>query len=461
MNRRKFLKYLGATAAVAGTSAVGLDYILSSPQSPVNQITTGLNATTASSKTNHWPVVNFKRQPFYLNSTDQQTIQFTSDCYDADNDPLTYAWYVDGSHMSEQKDYSTRLTTGDHLVRLEVSDSLTTNTASQWVTVEPDQIYPARPLHLMYKGITYFAGPVPPDWAGIPNPDHDEMDEQLDTIRNELGCNAIIISGGEDYEDKLIECGRIAIEKGFERIHIQPRYMGATPSETVEKIAGFAPKVKMLRELSESVVYCIGHEFTNETSDILPGETWIERFNYPTNNPDWTKKAAAKLPKMFGDIVGICKERYGYEISYAAIAVVEADLVPWQDPVFESVGVDAMIQEKYGWTEDWILGLLSGLKRYRKPVDCMEAGCETFTGSAEAAGTSPLLPAQDRQYDEDEQADWIGRECNTLDRARIDGYFYTQYNDPPGWDTGYGLYNPDTRKRKRGFYLYKSYQRVT
>ena len=43
---------------------------------------------------------------------------------------------------------------------------------------------------------------------------------------------AIIISGGEDYEDKLIECGQLAIEKGFERIHIQPRYMSATPSES-------------------------------------------------------------------------------------------------------------------------------------------------------------------------------------------------------------------------------------
>jgi hypothetical protein len=44
-----------------------------------------------------------------------------------------------------------------------------------------------------------------------------------------------------------------------------------------------------------------------------------------------------------------------------------------------------------------------------------------------------------------------------LNRARIDGYFYTQYNYD--FDKGYGLYHPTRRSRKRGFYMYKSYQR--
>lgn len=50
-------------------------------------------------------------------------------------------------------------------------------------------------------------------------------------------------------------------------------------------------------------------------------------------------------------------------------------------------------------------------------------------------------------------------ECNALNRARIDGYFYTQYNDPYTFDKGYGLYNGF--KRKKGFYMYKSYQRTS
>ena len=90
---------------------------------------------------------------------------------------------------------------GQHLIELEVSDPQTKTATTQAVTVEPDQIYPVKPLRLKYKGISYFAGPVPPDWPGIPRPDKEEMDEQLDTIRHDLGCNAIIITAGEAYED--------------------------------------------------------------------------------------------------------------------------------------------------------------------------------------------------------------------------------------------------------------------
>jgi hypothetical protein len=60
-------------------------------------------------------------------------------------------------------------------------------------------------------------------------------------------------------------------------------------------------------------------------------------------------------------------------------------------------------------------------------------------------------------YDENDQADYVRRYCDMLNRARISGCFYTQYNED--YDKGYGLYNPVTRKRKKGFYMYKSYQR--
>ena len=327
------------------------------------------------------------------------------------------------------------------------------------ITVEPDQIYPVKALRLKYKGISYFAGPVPPDWAGIPNPNEEEMDEQLGTIRNDLGCNAIIITGGEDYEDKLIECGRLAIEKGFERIHIQPRYMGVSPSETVERIGKFAARVRELRQMSEAVIYSLGHEFGLETA-IVRGDSWSERVkNFLRQDPRDLENIRVTLRRMFKDILAFCRQNYGYKVSYAAISYTETEIVPWEDPAFESVGVDAILEEGLGCTETWVFDLLSSLKKYRKPIQSMEAGCMTFTGAGRIAGTAPLHTQETLLYDEDEQATWMKRYCDLLNRARIDGYFYTQYNDPRGWDKGYGLYNPDTRKRKKGFYLYKSYQR--
>jgi hypothetical protein len=40
------------------------------------------------------------------------------------------------------------------------------------------------------------------------------------------------------------------------------------------------------------------------------------------------------LPKMFRYLVALCKENYGYEISYGA-CVAEVDLVPWSDRSFD------------------------------------------------------------------------------------------------------------------------------
>jgi hypothetical protein len=160
LNRRKFLKYAGATGAVLGASALGLDYILSPRAGPANQRTVTLNPMRSTSNQNHPPVANFKYKPYYLDPTDKQVIQFTSNCYDADNDPLTYSWYVDGSRTGEQKDYTTQLPAGEHYIELKVSDGIAENSVGQRLTVEPDQIYPVKQLHLRCKGVNYWSGPL-------------------------------------------------------------------------------------------------------------------------------------------------------------------------------------------------------------------------------------------------------------------------------------------------------------
>jgi hypothetical protein len=454
VDRRRILEYLGAGAIAAGVMAAAY-YLRNTPVGREPEVTVPA-VTEAPTTVDYPPYADFKWKPYYLNPTDQQTIQFTNTSYDLGGDPLTNTWLIDNKEVSHERDYSTKLPVGEHVVDLQVSDRKQTRVNSTTITVEPDEIYTAIPLHLKHKGISYFAGPVPPDWAGAPNPDRDEMDEQLDTIRNELGCNAVIISAGGDYEDRLIECGHVAIEKGFQRIHIQPRYMGASPDETVERIGKFAPKVRELRQVSGAVVYSLGHEFGLETA-IIRGDSWLERLeNFMKQNQNDMERIRTTLRKMFKDILAICRKNYGYTLSYAAIAYPEADVVPWEDSAFESVGVDAILEEGLGNAETWVLNLFSHLKKYDKPIQSMEAGCMTFTGAGRVAGTAPLHTQESLQYDEDEQANWIKRYCDLLNRARIDGYFYTQYND--NWDKGYGLYNG--KKRKKGFYMYKSYQRV-
>jgi len=282
------------------------------------------------------------------------------------------------------------------------------------------------------------------------------MDEQLDTIRNDLGCNAVIVDAGGDFEDELIECAKLAIEKDFDRVYVQPRYINYTIDDTIERVGKLARRVREFRQTSEAIVYHLGHEFTLETQGIVPGSNWWERLAYCNTN-EWASKVREKLPKMFSDLIAVCEANYGYEISYAAIAWAEVDTVPWSHRSFESIGVDAYVQPEVGWTEDWIRNLLTSLKTYRKPVISTEAGCMSFSGADTRAGSNLLNTWAERAYDEDVQAQYIHRYCELLNRTRIDGYFYTQFNDSPYFDKGYGLYNG--KKRKKGFYMYKSYQR--
>lgn len=409
-----------------------------------------MNPIRSTSNQNHPPIANFKYKPYYLDPTDQQTIQFTNTSYDPDGDQLSSTWLVDREVVSHEHDYSTKLPQGEHRIDLRVSDDTTEteNIVITRVNVEPDQIFPTKQLHTKRKGVRYSAGAFAPEWPS-PTPSAEEMDEQLDTIHDELGCNAIWIIAGRGFEDNLIRCAKLAITKGFERVYVQPMYMAASPEETVQKIGEFAGRVRALRQTSETVVYAVGHEFSLETN-ILDGRDWYERVQ--NLSEDWNK-VTSTLPKMFASIVKVCKKEYGYEIAYAA-AIFEVDLIPWENPIFESVCTDAYVCVGCGWTEDWVFRHLSDLKRYRKPVNSSEWGCMTYHDAGYLAASA--LASQEA-YDEDEQANYVGRYCDLLNRAGIGGSYYTIYNDT--YDKGYGLYNGN--RRKKGFYAYKSYQRVT
>jgi hypothetical protein len=365
--------------------------------------------------------------------------------YDLGGDPLQNTWLVDSNVVSHERDHSTKLPVGQHLVDLQVSDGKQTRVHSATVTVEPEQIYPTKQLHIAYKGIRYYPR------------DTQRMNEELDTIQQELGCNAVILSG--ENEDYLIEGAQQAIKKGFDRIYVEPSYWnygyGIRIDDTVERLSRLAPRVRELRETSESVGFMVGHEYGLVVQGIIPGKDWTSRLQYQVDHNDWLQMVRANLPGMFKRVLKVCKENYGYGISYAA-AIWEDDMVPWSDPLFESVSTDAYVFDKAGWTTSRISGHLTALKRFGKPVNSAEWGCMTFKDAGAISGISPLYENQ-YPYDEEEQANYIDNYCKMLNRTRIDGCFYTGYNqnaeDPKDFSVYYGT------KRKKGFYMYKSYQR--
>jgi hypothetical protein len=452
LDRRRFLKYAGAGAVTVGASAAAY-YVYEQPRaySPSTSVST-LPSTT---RTNRPPVVSaIKVRPAYINPTPEYMIELSYDGHDPDGDRLTTTWFIDGREVGRDAEYKTRLAEGEYYVQLQVSDKFNVEKRYRQVAVDPDQIYPEKSLYLRYKGVRYIVGPITPEWV-VPSPSADQMNEQLDTIRNDLGCNAITIVGGTPSEDKMIECAKIAIEKRYERVYVQPSYVNATVDETISGVGEFAVRVKSLREISDAIVYMVGHEFQLETA-IIRGENFWKRWENANKGVD-LNKVAAVYPRMFKSIIDVCKRNYGYPISYAGTPwELDEDLIPWSSPAFESIGIDAYIHDFLGWNEDWMIALLNRLKRFRKPIHCADFGMMSYAGADKYGGWNPLYATQ-YPYDEEPQVRYTKRTLDMLNRARIDGCFWVQYNDD-SFDRGHGLYHPQTLKRKKGFYFYKSYK---
>jgi len=458
LNRRKFLKYAGATVAVVGASALGLDYFLK-PQTPNVSLTT----TATSSRFDYPPVIDsVDVWPKYINPTDAYGIRFTETSHDPDGDPLTATWLIDGVEVSHANPYVTTLPVGVHTASVQVSDDKNTVTGFiNPITVEPDQLsdptYQPKPFRMEFKGMDYAAGRAAPELNATPTtiPSQDELDEQLDTIHNELGCNAISVWAGDGYEDNLIEACKLAMQKGFDRIYVLPKYMHFTVDEIAEKLENLAPRITSLRETSDKIVWAIGNEFTYCVKDLIPGDTlksqqaWVGQ-----HHDDYILAQQNNIPQIFERILPVIKGTYDYPVAYNA-EPNEIDLVPWSDTIFESVGWNAYLAPQFGIDEKFLINKFSQLGRFGKPIIVSEFGSETYTGA--------LIEVFDNQpYDEDEQARNIKRYCDMLNSANtgmslVTGAFPYIYNEE--WPEGWGFYNG--MQRKKGFYMYKSYQRAS
>lgn len=459
-SKRNFLKYAVPAALVLALGGAAAWYHFcykpgqNSPPgttTPTTRRTTGVNYPPQISK--------IMIKPQTILPTTEYLIQLSNDAYDPDGDPLTYKWSIDHKEVGREPSFSIKLPEGYHWVDCLVSDGREERGMGASVTVELDQIYTEkRPLYMKEKGTSYYVGNIMPEGPNV-FPSEEEMYEQLDTIHNDLGCNAIIITGGDKWEDKIIRGSEMAIKKGFDRVYVQPRYVNYTPDETVKKIGEFAPKVRSLREkYGEVVAFCVGHEFLFETV-IIRGGGFFERWKNGMTGAD-VDKIKQTLPEMFKEIIAVCKKNYGYPITYAATPYeAYENLVPWSDPTFEAIGVDTYITEVQGIMNDenWWFNLFSRLKKVKKPIISFDWGMMSYENADKWGGLSPLY-AGNYPYDEEPQVRYIVRTLNMLNQARITGCHWVDYNDV--YAAGHGLYNPITLERKKGFYMLKSHEIV-
>jgi hypothetical protein len=171
-----------------------------------------------------------------------------------------------------------RLPAAEHEVGLRVSDGIKedykaetvaidgqSTSAIKSITADPSDLpeYPKKELKIPIKGVNYLIGSHFKGNWGKPV-EEPEMEEWLDVIRQELGCNAIKLVG--DYDDVMVSCAQKAIDKGFKEIILSPRYekksadTDFTIDEFVQKVTAFSTRAEELREQSNSIILCTGEE---------------------------------------------------------------------------------------------------------------------------------------------------------------------------------------------------------
>lgn len=397
----------------------------------------------------------------YIAPTDRDLITFQNNSSDSDGDPLTYEWRINGQLVGSSRDHSTKLGPGKHKVELTVSDGRSNQAVTQYVDVDRDQVYPVKEIGIPYKGINYFIGARFGRPTADNPPDAQEMNESLDVIWSDLGCNAIKIVG--DYEDVLLTCAEMAIKKGFERIVLSPRYEHIAPNididinEHVARVVAFSKKAEALRMKSSGIVLCIGEELEVAVRGITNGTTYNERREeLPDDRAFLDSVVEPKLCSYLMRMIQGVREHFHGPLTYSSMG-----WPPFQK--WSELGLDIVGPMMYYRSEEggqyYALERLLQYKKHGKAVYITEFGCESWQGASKW-GSSASKYYTGQTYSQEEQANSILETMEIYDVATVDGAFLYQFFERQKADHySWGIIKYNTEgaaTRKLGFYSYKS-----
>ncbi|MEM4246144.1 MAG: hypothetical protein QW390_02490 [Candidatus Bathyarchaeia archaeon] len=424
---------------------------------------------TTSSIANRPPIADFDYLPHYINPIKEQEIQFQDNSIDPEKDTLTYSWYIDDSWRSDEKDFLARLPEGKHEVKLVVSDGRSEDSTSKSVTVDAEDHYPPKKLTIPLKGVNYLIGRRFIDEWGAP-PSDLEMDESLEVIRHELGCNAIKLVG--DYEDTMLKCAKKCLENNFEEIILSPRYSkrswneDTTIDEHVESIIAFSRKAEELRLNYGSITLCIGEELEFGVRGISPAATYGDRIidlyrRWEDKWEKWEKKMRPYIEERLNfylrKMLEGVRKHFGGKVTYSASDGTKL-LVKWDELGFDIVGPMYYYQKKWE-TQTSALKNIRLLKTFGKPLYITEFGCFTFKGASFWGGDG-WYRYKDQEYSQEEQAQSIREYVDLFQKGKVDGIFlyaFLERTTPDAKSTGILRDGHGRYARKLGFYMYKSF----
>jgi hypothetical protein len=411
----------------------------------------------------------------HIAPTDRDLILFLNNSTDPDTpiEAPDSKWYIqyngtgNWQYLNASKDYSARLPAGQHTIKLVISDGQNQDFMIESIAVDKSDVYPTEQFTIDLKGMNYHIGRRYLGEYGR-YPDADEINESLEVIRNELGCNAIKLFG--DNPDVMVFAAQKAIEKGFQTIILSlrfkyaespPPYREATIDEHVKAVIEFSKRAEELRKTFGGIVLCIGEELQYTVTGLVDAPSYDERINLYWKLTEEKRAAVnARLNEYLAIMVKGVRENFLGPVTYSPNEGTRF-AVKWRE-----LGLDIVSPMSYYGTEQWtetkaVKDLLE-FKKYGTPIYVTEFGAQCCVGAMADAGGDLCSRQTSPTYSQDEQAQYIDRVLRIFAKARVDGIFYWDFIYKVEDDAeSYGLMNwnrGDTlATRKLGFYKYKSY----
>jgi hypothetical protein len=293
---------------------------------------------------------------------------------------------------------------------------------------------------LRQRGINYDVGIFPYGQNGRSSRtsfDLGVVKREIRTIREDLHCNAIRISG-QDI-DRLVAASQLALDDGLQ-VWFSPEYHEATPQQTLSYLAECAEAAAHLRyEQSDEdkkkgkgdwVVFVVGCELSFFMKGLVSGETAQERMGTFMNpwRLIWNSLSRGsfnrRLNTFLVEAAAEVRERFKGPVTYASGMWEDVYWTP-----FDYVSVDCY---RGSYNRRTFRESLQKYLRHGKPVVATEFGCCTYRGAEDKGGYGFAIVDWDAEpprlngsfvRDEEGQASFLIEMLQTFEEEEFSGAF--------------------------------------
>ncbi|MBF6135233.1 hypothetical protein IU501_19805 [Nocardia otitidiscaviarum] len=237
--------------------------------------------------------------------------------------------------------------------------------------------------------------------------------EDMRAIREELGCDAVRVTGGDRHRLRL--AARCAADAGLE-VWLCPFTNEVAADDLLEFLGDCADYAESLRSEGARVVLALGSELSLFVPGFLPGDTFTERAALLS-----TPRLAELLPELSARInafltraVAVARRSFTGPLTYCSLPFEGVDWTP-----FDYVATDAGYRSAE--LADGYRARIRAAATGPTPLAITEFGCATYRGAPDAGPRGGDIVVWDPEtahplaLDGDHTRDEAGQAANLLE----------------------------------------------